>query len=170
MGKSLTEMTSEIVAAQASHAVMAADEMVAALKKTFDALKNIKTIEEGGPEADAPPVDPRKSIQRNYIVNLEDGKKYKQLTTRTLAKYGLTPAEYRKKWGFSARQPLASKALSAKRRKTAKALGLGERLQEARKAKAAAAAKAKAKASKAKTKAKPKPKKKRKAARKKKKA
>ena len=170
MGKSLTEMASEIVAAQASHAVMAADEMVAALKKTFDALKNIKTIEEGGPEADAPPVDPRKSIHRNYIVNLEDGKKYKQLTTRTLAKYGLTPAEYRKKWGFSARQPLAAKALSAKRRKTAKALGLGERLQEARKAKAAAAAKAKAKASKAKTKAKPKPKKKRKAARKKKKA
>jgi predicted transcriptional regulator len=165
MGKSLTEMASEIVAAQASHAVMAADEMVAALKKTFDALKNIKTIEEGGPEADAPPVDPRKSIQRNYIINLEDGKKYKQLTTRTLAKFGLTPAEYRKKWGFSARQPLASKALSAKRRKTAKALGLGEKLQKARKAKAAAAAKAKAKAPK--KKAAPK---KRKARRKKKKA
>jgi len=166
MGKSLTEMASEIVAAQASHAVMAADEMVAALKKTFDALKNIKTIEEGGPEADAPPVEPRKSIQRNYIINLEDGKKYKQLTTRTLAKYGLTPAEYRKKWGFSARQPLAAKALSAKRRKTAKALGLGEKLQKARKAKAAAAAKAKSKGAKAKAK----PKKKRKAARKKKKA
>ncbi|MCG6945585.1 MAG: MucR family transcriptional regulator [Deltaproteobacteria bacterium] len=165
MGKSLTEMASEIVAAQATHAVMAADEMVAALKKTFDALKNIKTIEEGGPEADAPPIDPRKSIQRNYIINLEDGKKYKQLTTRTLAKFGLTPAEYRKKWGFSARQPLASKALSAKRRKTAKALGLGERLQKARKAKAAAAAKAKAKAPK--KKAAPK---KRKARRKKKKA
>jgi predicted transcriptional regulator len=165
MGKSLTEMASEIVAAQASHAVMAADEMVAALKKTFDALKNIKTIEEGGPEADAPPVDPRKSIQRNYIINLEDGKKYKQLTTRTLAKYGLTPAEYRKKWGFSARQPLAAKALSAKRRKTAKALGLGEKLQKARKAKAAAAAQAKAKAPK--KKAAPK---KRKARRKKKKA
>ncbi len=168
MGKSLTEMASEIVAAQASHAVMAADEMVAALKKTFDALKNIKTIEEGGPEADAPPIDPRKSIQRNYIINLEDGKKYKQLTTRTLAKFELTPAEYRKKWGFSARQPLASKALSAKRRKTAKALGLGEKLQQARKAKAAEAAKAKAKAATA-TKAKAKPKK-RKARRKKKKA
>ncbi|UCF01089.1 MAG: MucR family transcriptional regulator [Deltaproteobacteria bacterium] len=169
MGKSLTEMASEIVAAQASHAVMAADEMVAALKKTFDALKNIKTIEEGGPEADAPPIDPRKSIQRNYIINLEDGKKYKQLTTRTLAKFELTPAEYRKKWGFSARQPLAAKALSAKRRKTAKALGLGEKLQKARKAKAAAAAKAKAKAATA-AKAKAKPKKKRKATRKKKKS
>jgi predicted transcriptional regulator len=156
---------------------MAADDMVGALNKTFDALKNIKTIEEGGPDAEAPPVDPRKSIQRNYIVNLEDGKKYKQLTTRTLAKFGLTPAEYRKKWGFTARQPLAAKSLSAKRRKTAKALGLGEKLQEARKAKAAAAAKAKAEAkAKPKKKAKAKPKKKvkakpkRKAGRKKKKA
>jgi predicted transcriptional regulator len=170
-------MAAEIVAAQASHAVMAADDMVGALNKTFDALKNIKTIEEGGPDAEAPPVDPRKSIQRNYIVNLEDGKKYKQLTTRTLAKFGLTPAEYRKKWGFTARQPLAAKSLSAKRRKTAKALGLGEKLQEARKAKAAAAAKAKAEAkAKPKKKAKAKPKKKvkakpkRKAGRKKKKA
>jgi predicted transcriptional regulator len=177
MAKTLTEMAAEIVAAQASHAVMASDEMVGALKKTFEALKNIKTIEEGGPEGEAPPVDPKKSIQRNYIINLEDGKKYKQLTARTLAKFGLTPAEYRKKWGFSPRQPLAAKSLSAKRRKTAKALGLGEKLQLARKAKAAAkaavkgAAKPKA-AAKAKParKAKAAPKKKKKAARKKKKA
>lgn len=144
MAKSLTEMAAEIVAAQASHAVMAADDMVAALQKTFDALKNIKTIEEGGAEAEAAPIDAKKSIQRNYIINLEDGKKYKQLTARTLAKFGLTPAEYRKKWGFSPRQPLAAKSLSAKRRKTAKALGLGEKLQQARKAKAAVAAKSKA--------------------------
>jgi predicted transcriptional regulator len=177
MAKTLTEMAAEIVAAQASHAVMASDDMVGALKKTFEALKNIKTIEEGGPEGEAPPVDPKKSIQRNYIINLEDGKKYKQLTARTLAKFGVTPAEYRKKWGFSPRQPLAAKSLSAKRRKTAKALGLGEKLQLARKAKAAAKAAAKPAAKpKAAAKAKPAkkvkaaPKKKKKAARKKKKA
>jgi predicted transcriptional regulator len=169
MAKTLTEMAAEIVAAQASHAVMASEEMVVALKKTFEALQNIKTIEEGGPEGEAPPVEPKKSIQRNYIVNLEDGKKYKQLTARTLAKFGLTPAEYRKKWGFSPRQPLAAKSLSAKRRKTAKALGLGEKLQLARKAKAAAKAKAAPKPKPAK-KAKAAPKKKKKAARKKKKA
>jgi predicted transcriptional regulator len=169
MAKTLTEMAAEIVAAQASHAVMASDDMVGALKKTFEALKNIKTIEEGGPEAESPPVDPKKSIQRNYIINLEDGKKYKQLTARTLAKFGLTPAEYRKKWGFSPRQPLAAKSLSAKRRKTAKALGLGEKLQLARKAKAAAKAAAKPKPAK-KAKAAPKKKKKKKAVRKKKKA
>lgn len=144
MAKSLTEMAAEIIAAQAAHATLSADEMEAALKVTFDALKKIKAIEEGGAEAEGPPVDPRKSIQRNYIVNLEDGKKYKQLTARTLAKFGLTPKEYRKKWGFTARQPLSAKSLTARRRKTAIDLGLGEKLQKARKEKAEAKARAKA--------------------------
>jgi predicted transcriptional regulator len=149
MAKSLTEMAAEIVAAQASHAAMSADEMDAALKKTFEALQQLKGLELMGemPEAAKEQdelaqlrANPAKSIHRNYVINLEDGKKYKQLTARTLAKFGLTPREYRKKWGFSARQPLSAKALTAKRRKTAKALGLGARLQKARKARAAAAA------------------------------
>ena len=169
MAKSLTQMAAEIVAAQASHATLAAEDMEAALRKTFDALKKIKTIEEGEPEAEAPPVEPRRSIQWNYVVNLEDGKKYKQLTSRTLAKFGLTPKEYRKKWGFTARQPLSAKSLTAKRRKTAIALGLGEKLQKARKAKLKAKAKPKAKA-KAKPKVRPAPKTTRKRVAKKKKA
>jgi predicted transcriptional regulator len=148
MAKSLTEMAAEIVAAQASHAAMSADEMDAALKKTFDALQHLKGLElmgempEGAKEQDELAqlrTNPPKSIHRNYVINLEDGKKYKQLTARTLAKFGLTPREYRKKWGFSARQPLSAKSLTAKRRKTAKELGLGARLQKARRARAAAA-------------------------------
>ena len=149
MAKSLTEMAAEIVAAQASHAAMSADEMDAALKKTFEALQHLKGLEligempEGAKEQDELAqlrTSPAKSIHRNYVINLEDGKKYKQLTARTLAKFGLTPREYRKKWGFSARQPLSAKSLTAKRRKTAKELGLGARLQKARRARAAAAA------------------------------
>ena len=149
MAKSLTEMAAEIVAAQASHAAMSADEMDAALKKTFEALQQLKGLEamgempEGAKEQDELAQvrsNPAKSIHRAYVINLEDGKKYKQLTARTLAKFDLTPREYRKKWGFSLRQPLSAKALTAKRRKTAKELGLGARLQKARKARAAAAA------------------------------
>jgi predicted transcriptional regulator len=150
MAKSLTEMAAEIVAAQAGHTAMSGDEMNTALKRTFEALQHLKGLEEMG---DVPELtkeqdelaqirfNPMKSIQRNYVVNLEDGKKYKQLTVRTLAKFQLTPKEYRKKWGFTARQPLSAKTLTAKRRKTAKELGLGERLQAARKAKIAAAKK-----------------------------
>ena len=129
MTKSLTEMAAEIVAAQAGHAAMTAEEMDAALKKAFDALKSIKAIEEGI-EAEPTPMDPKKSIRKNKVICLECGKEFKQLG-KHLKEHGLDAKEYRKKYGFKARQPLAAKSLSKKRSKTAKALGLGERLQEA---------------------------------------
>jgi len=148
MMKSLTEMAADIVQAQASHAAMSAEEMDAALKRTFDALKSIKTIEEGA-EAEPTPMDPKQSILRTKVICLECGKEFKQLSNRHLKDHGMDAKEYRKKYGFSARQPLSAKALTAKRRKTAKALGLGEKLQQglraARKAKAKAAAKPAAK-------------------------
>jgi predicted transcriptional regulator len=146
MAKSLTQMAANIVAAQASHVSMSADEMDAALKKVFEALNQIKVIEET-PAGEAVDdelarlrANPMKSIQRTYVINLEDGSKYKQITAKTLAKFGLTAREYRKKWGFSARQPLSSKALSAKRRKVAKDLGLADKLAAARMARSKAAA------------------------------
>ena len=158
MAKSLTQMAANIVAAQASHVSMSADEMDAALKKVFEALNQIKVIEET-PAGEAVDdelarlrANPMKSIQRTYVINLEDGSKYKQITAKTLAKFGLTAREYRKKWGFSARQPLSSKALSAKRRKVAKDLGLADKLAAARMARSKAAAAKKKKAAPAKKK------------------
>jgi predicted transcriptional regulator len=158
MAKSLTQMAANIVAAQASHVSMSADEMDAALKKVFEALNQIKVIEET-PAGEAVDdelarlrANPMKSIQRTYVINLEDGSKYKQITAKTLAKFGLTAREYRKKWGFSARQPLSSKALSAKRRKVAKDLGLADKLAAARMARSKAAPAKKKKAAPAKKK------------------
>jgi predicted transcriptional regulator len=144
MAKTLTQMAADIVAAQASHVSMSADEMDTTLKKVFEVLSQIKALEDM-PFEEA--VDnklarlrakPIKSIQKNYVVNLEDGSKYRQLTAKTLAKFNLTAKEYRKKWGFPARQALSAKSLSAKRRITAKALGLADKLAAARKAKSQA--------------------------------
>ena len=150
MARSLTQMAADIVAAQASHVSMSAEEMDATLKKVFEALSRIKALEDkpaGEVVDDALAklrAHPMRSIQRNYVVNLEDGSRFKQLTAKTLAKFGLTAKEYRKKWGFSARQPLSAKSLSAKRRKTAKDLGLADKLAAARKARSKAATKKKA--------------------------
>jgi predicted transcriptional regulator len=147
MAKTLTQMAADIVAAQASHVSMSADEMDTTLKKVFEVLSQIKVLEEM-PFEEA--VDdklarlrakPMRSIQKNYVVNLEDGSKYRQLTAKTLAKFSLTAKEYRKKWGFPARQALSAKSLSARRRKVAKALGLADKLAAARKAKSQAPAK-----------------------------
>jgi predicted transcriptional regulator len=145
MAKTLTQMAADIVASQASHVSMSADEMDASLKRVFEALSHIKALEDtsAGQAVDDElaqlRANPIRSIQRNYIVNLEDGSKYRQLTAKTLARFGLTAKEYRRKWGFSVRQPLSAKSLSAKRRKTAKDLGLADKLAAARKAKSVTA-------------------------------
>ena len=157
MAKTLTQLAADIVAAQASHVNMSADEMDTALRQVFEALSEVKALEEMGPEEIVDDklarlrAKPMRSIQKNYVINLEDGNKYKQLTAKTLAKFGLTAKEYRKKWGFSARQALSAKALSARRRTVAKALGLADKLAAARKARSQASAKKKAAPAKKKT-------------------
>jgi predicted transcriptional regulator len=146
MAKTLTQMAADIVAAQASHVSMSADEMDAALKKVFEVLNQIKALEETPAEEAVDDklvrlrAKPMRSIQKNFVINLEDGSKYRQLTAKTLAKFGLTAKEYRKKWGFPARQALSAKSLSAKRRTVAKALGLADKLAAARKSKSQAPA------------------------------
>ena len=146
MAKTLTQMAADIVAAQASHVSMSADEMDTALTKVFEALSEIKALEELVPTEAVDDklarlrAKPMKSIKKNYVINLEDGSKFKQLTAKTLAKFGLTAKEYRKKWGFPARQALSAKSLSERRRKVAKALGLADKLAAARKSRSQAPA------------------------------
>lgn len=143
MAKSMVEMAAEIVVAQASNTRMSPEEVNESLIKTFEALKAIKAMEEGG---EAAPADSGlaeirqnalKSIQRTKVVCLECAKEFKQLTNRHLALHGLNSKEYKKKWGIPARQSLAAKSLTAKRRKMAKERGLGEMLKKARAKKAA---------------------------------
>lgn len=143
MSKTLTEMAVDIATAQSSHATMSAEEIQDFLRKTFSVLKDMESTEQGAAsevsvfaerEAAVPfeGMDPKKSIQRNKVICLECGKEFKQITNRHLKDHGLDAKEYRKKWGFPARQALAAKSLTAKRRKTAKDLGLGERLKKFR--------------------------------------
>lgn len=139
MNRTLTEMAAEIVAARASREEMSPEELNEALTKSFEALRSLKIMEESTVQKPAPALKPEQSIQRNKVVCLECGAEFRQLTRRHLREHNLEPREYRRKWGFSARQPLAARSLSAKRSKTAKELSLGERLQKARKARAEAA-------------------------------
>jgi predicted transcriptional regulator len=137
MPKSLYELAAEIVAAQAGVAKLSAEELDDLIKKTYESLKSIKCNEDGAAEeTEAPAMDPKKSIKQGSITCLECGKKFKILTKRHLKEHGLTPKEYKAKYGFKARQPLSAKSLSAKRRKVAKEQNLGQRLAAARKAKA----------------------------------
>lgn len=79
----------------------------------------------------SPPVSPQDSIQQDQVICLECGKSYKVLSSKHLKTHGLSSREYRKKYGFSLRQPLCSKALSEKRKKAGEERGAPENLLKA---------------------------------------
>lgn len=135
MNKSLVEMTAEIVQSQINSRDMTNDEIKAALHETFQTLKSLQEAEVSGlPVAQAttkPSLSPEKSIQKNRVVCLECGQAFKMLSPKHLRSHDLTPKEYRKKYGFSMRQPLCAKSLSEKRSKSGKKRGLPENLKKA---------------------------------------
>ena len=138
MSKSLVEMTAEIIQSQIGSKQMTTDEIKAALNDTFQALKALQDTESCGavevgtdePTA-APALDPKKSIQKNKVVCLECGQEFKMLSPKHLASHGLDSKSYRKKYGFSARQPLCAKSLSEKRSASGKERGIPENLKKA---------------------------------------
>lgn len=135
MAKTLVEMTAEIIQSQISTKQMTTDEIKTALNETFQTLRSLHDSEncqcEVEAEKTAPELDPKKSIQRNKIVCLECGQEFKMLSPKHLKSHGLTSREYRKKYGFSARQPLCAKALSEKRSVSGKERGLPDNLRKA---------------------------------------
>lgn len=135
MTKSLVEMTAEIIQSQISSTEMTTDEVKEALKDTFQTLKSLQDIETVGTEIPAeesgPVMEPKKSIQKNKVVCLECGQEFKMLSPKHLKSHGLNAKEYRKKYGFSARQPLCAKSLSERRSQSGKERGLPPNLRKA---------------------------------------
>ena len=135
MSKSLVEMTAEIIQSQISSKQMSTEEIKAALNDTFQTLKSLQDSESVGVETEqeetSPVIDPKKSIQKNKIICLECGQEFKMLSPKHLKSHGLTSKEYRKKYGFTARQPLCAKALSEKRSQSGKERGLPDNLRKA---------------------------------------
>ena len=132
MSKTLVEMASEIVAAQASQASMSSEEISAVVRKVFEILQGLQAIEVG--LADNNDVEtvlrisPQDSIQRNRVICLECHKGFKLLSNRHLALHGMTSREYKLKYGLPLGQALSAKSLTMARRKIAKEKGLGEKL------------------------------------------
>lgn len=113
----------EIVKAQASVRTMTEEEITSMVQKLADGIKRISG-EGTADEAPSAGVDPKKAIREKSIINLEDGKPYKILTKKNLAKFGLTPDEYREKWGYKKGTPLICKSLQRERRRKMKDMQL----------------------------------------------
>jgi predicted transcriptional regulator len=132
MPKSLVELASEIVAAQASHIPMSPEDISDGVRKVFEVLQTLQALEAGmtgGLDFESTQVmKPQDSIQRNRVICLECNKEFKLLSNRHLALHGLTSRDYKLKYGLPLRQPLSAKSLTQARRKIAKEKGLGAKL------------------------------------------
>ena len=82
------------------------------------------------PEKTSPRMSIKKTITPDYLISLEDGRRYKSLR-RHLAARGLTPEQYREKWGLPHDYPMVAPSYSARRSELARSLGLGQKRSEA---------------------------------------
>lgn len=121
------ELTAEIVSAYVSNNTVAAGDIPALINQVHAALSRVS----GGPvEVASEPLKPaislKKSITPEYIVCLEDGKKFKSLKRHLRTQYNMTPEQYREKWGLSADYPMVAPNYAAARSQLAKQMGLGQ--------------------------------------------
>lgn len=144
MAKKLLELAVEIVQTQVSTNKMTAEEIESALMRVYNALYRMQCAEEEGKSlelyahtepapvsgAEMEEVDPRTSIHEDRVTCLECGAEFRQLTANHLKTHQLTPREYKRKWGFPLKQPLAAKVLTKLRSRAAKKRGLPPKLQE----------------------------------------
>lgn len=117
----------ELAAAQARVRVMSAEEILDLVRNLSVRLKALASGANLPAKQEAP--DPRAAVRERSILCLESGKAFRVLTRRHLAKFGLTPEEYRAKWGYPPDMPLVCKALQRERRKRMKAMKLWEKRQ-----------------------------------------
>jgi predicted transcriptional regulator len=126
-GLELLEFTSDIVAAYVAHNALSSTDLPKLIADVHLALKTLGT--EAAPAIDEPQkaaVSIRKSVTPDYLICLEDGKKFKSLK-RHLLQLGMTPAQYREKWKLPPDYPMVAPNYSATRSALAKSLGLGRK-------------------------------------------
>jgi predicted transcriptional regulator len=123
---SLLRMTADVVAAYVGKNLLAADEISGVINLVYSSLAELK----GGKlrtstAATRPAVPIRRSVMPDYIVCLEDGKKLKMLKRHIRTTYGLSPEQYRAKWGLPPDYPMVAPNYAQQRSSLAKKIGLG---------------------------------------------
>jgi predicted transcriptional regulator len=119
----------DIVKAQAQARIMTEDEIIAMVSSLSASIKSVDSGETPA-QVRADPgkaVDAKKAIRERSILCLESGKAFKVITRKHLAKFGLTPEQYREKWGYPKNMPLVCKGLQRERRKKMREMKLWER-------------------------------------------
>ncbi len=121
------ELTAGIVSAYVSNNSVAAAEIPTLIGQIHSALVRVSNGQsEAANEAAKPAIAVKKSITPDYIVCLEDGKKFKSLKRHLRTQYNMTPEHYREKWGLPPDYPMVAPNYAEARSQLAKQMGLGQ--------------------------------------------
>ena len=125
----LLELTAEVVAAYVSNNSVPAGELSSLIADVHAALGRVGNGHAPQPTAEKPKpaVNPKRSVTDDYIVCLEDGKKFKSLKRHLMTHYGMTPEQYREKWDLDPSYPMVAPNYAAARSQLAKKMGLGRK-------------------------------------------
>ena len=125
---SLLELTADVVAAYVSNNPVPVSELPGLIAEIHAALGRIGGAVEAAPaEKQKPAVNPKKSVGDDYIICLEDGKKFKSLKRHLMTHFGLSPEAYREKWGLEPNYPMVAPNYATARSNLAKSMGLGRK-------------------------------------------
>jgi predicted transcriptional regulator len=125
----LIQLTSDIVSSYVSNHNVPAAELPSLIHNTYQALKTPALAQEAEePARKEPAVPVATSIHKNgeFIICLEDGKRFKSMKRHLSSVYGLSPEEYRVKWGLPRDYPMVAPAYAKHRSALAKEMGLGK--------------------------------------------
>jgi len=123
----VVELVAGIVSAFVSHNSVPTSELPALIASTHAALTGLGQATAPGPEEKAvPAVSIKKSITADWLICLEDGKKFKSLKRHLRTAYDMSPEAYRAKWGLPNDYPMVAPAYAEARSKLAKSMGLGQ--------------------------------------------
>lgn len=126
-GKSFIELTASIVSAYVSNNVTPASEIPALISQVHAALVKISVGRMETPlEPAKPAVSVKKSVTPEYLVCLEDGKRFKSLKRHLRTQYNMTPEQYRDKWSLPPDYPMVAPNYAVARSQLAKKMGLGQ--------------------------------------------
>jgi predicted transcriptional regulator len=124
----LLALTTEIVASHVSNNVVPVGDLSKLIQQVYATLASVTSPALGGgqgAERPKPAVAIKKSVMPDYLICLEDGKKLKMLKRHLMTSYGMTPEQYRERWGLPADYPMVAPSYAKRRSVLAKKIGLG---------------------------------------------
>jgi predicted transcriptional regulator len=131
--EALVSLTADIVSAHVSNNSVAVSDLPTLIQNVHNALTGLGKVQEEAPAKQEPAVSVRSSIKPDYVVCLEDGLKMKMLKRHLMTDHGMTPEQYRQKWGLGPDYPMVAPNYAEQRRTLAKKIGLGTKRRRAAK-------------------------------------